>query len=95
MGFFRKYAKRKIAQGIAQRERRERERISKLQNLEERERVDLEERTKLKAPPRREKSAESVVWRRESPKSEEIGPNPILHYRSIHSPVSGQIDIRA
>ena len=38
----------------------ERERISKLQNLEERERVDVEEKTKLKAP-RREKSAESTV----------------------------------
>ena len=49
---FHKNDKRRIAQGI----RRERERISKLQNLEERERV-----AKLKAPPQRETSAEKYL----------------------------------
>ena len=34
---FRKYDKRRLAQKIAQEKRREREKISKLQNLEERE----------------------------------------------------------
>ena len=41
---------------IAQRKRRERE--SANYRIWRRERVDVEERTKLKAPPRREKSAE-------------------------------------
>ena len=39
----------------------ERERESANYRIWRRERVDVEERTKLKAPPRREKSAESAV----------------------------------
>ena len=55
MGFQNKYK-------ISHRIRRERERISKLENFLERERAILEERAHLKAPPLREKSAENAVW---------------------------------
>ena len=54
MGFQNKYK-------ISHRIRRERERISKLENFLERERAILEERAHLKAPPLREKSAENAV----------------------------------